>query len=253
MTSTASPWFVRFRPVAAPRARLFCFPYAGGTSRTYARWASIVPSDIEVCAVELPGRGTRIRHRPLFTNMSSLIEDLSTALERESDLPFLFFGHSLGALVAFLCTRRLRERGSRIAEHLFVSARAAPHASNPDACVASMDDPAFVSHLRKRGGMAPQILAEPELMSLLLPIIRADFVLLDSYAYVDAPPLPCPITAWGGTQDDCVKPMALSEWGMHTTGQFQVELFEGGHFFLDQPAVLERLARALESYGRPRR
>jgi len=234
MVSRSNSWVVRFRVVSAPKVRLFCFPYAGGSSTIFARWHSVLPSDVELCAIELPGHGTRMRERAFATDFVRLVEDLSVALERWTDVPFLFFGHSLGAVLAFACARSLRRRSAAIPVHLFASARRAPHAPNRDSSEARMTDSQLVESIRQRGGTPPEILAEPELMNLLLPVIRADFCLLASYVYSEETPLDCPITTFGGTRDERATRHDLLDWRVHSSSSFGVEMFEGGHFFVNE-------------------
>jgi len=251
MSSHQNAWFVRHKTGSTARARLFCFPYAGGSSITYARWHAGLPPDIEVCAVELPGRGHRMRAvPPLFaTAMQPLVGDLASALDRLFDVPCFFFGHSLGAVLAFACARALRRRSARLPEHLFVSARVAPHRPDPDATASAMSDDELVEMLRRGGGTPAEILAEPELMALFLPIIRADYCLLSSYLHTPEPPLDCPITAFAGTHDDRADPDDVADWRIHTSGAFAVERIEGNHFFVNtnRNLVIQRVARTIES------
>jgi len=244
--SHTSPFLVRFHSAQPTTARLICFPYAGASARLYARWHQGFSPCLDVCAIELPGRGAQ-RRAPM-TRIEPLIEGLVPSLEGLFDVPCFFFGHSLGALLAYTCAHALRLRGLA-PRHLFVSARVPPHHRNPDAAVLAMSDDDFVEMLRVRGGTAPQILAEPELMAVFLPILRADFALLDSYRYVEEPPLHSPITAFGGTHDDWARPGDLDAWRMHTVSTFTFELIEGGHFFLDaqRELVTRRIARTIES------
>jgi surfactin synthase thioesterase subunit len=165
------------------------------------------------------------------------------------DLPFLFFGHSMGALLAFSCARTLRERKLRLPEHVIVSARRPPQFPNLDRAAVSMNDADFISMIRRRGGTPPEILGEPELMARLIPSIRADFALVDSYRYAAASPLERPITAFTGKDDTEAPELALREWAIHTTGPFSIENFAGGHFFINaqRDRVIGRVARIVDA------
>lgn len=237
----------RFARATAPRARLFCFPYAGGSATAFANWPKRLPRDLEMLAVELPGRGLRRSDLPMSTHMDQLVETLSKEISECNDLPFSLFGHSLGAVVAFSCARSLRAAGAALPAHLFVSARGAPERPNRDVKCAQMNDEELVRELEARGGIAPQILAEPDLISLLLPAVRSDFVLLNSYVYRAGEPLPVPITACGGSKDPLVDPEALSEWSKQTSAAFDLAIFHRGHFFLDEPSLIERVAGSIPS------
>jgi medium-chain acyl-[acyl-carrier-protein] hydrolase len=228
--------------------RLYCFPYAGGIAQAYAGWASALPG-IDVCAIELPGHGMRMSKDACIAKMDALATELSDALERHIDQPFAFFGHSMGALLAFLCACRLRQRGVRSPLHLFVSARVPPHKDNPDRGCSTLSDAALTENLRRRGGTPRAILEEPEIMARLLPIVRADFAVLDSYAYSPEVPLSCPVSAYGGRGDERARESDLAEWATHTTGQFSLAMFEGGHFFIDtgRALVLEKVSSVFRS------
>ncbi len=230
-------------PSPSPRARLFCFPYAGGSSSIYSRWHTGLSEGTEVYAVELPGRGWR-SSEPCAKDMDSLVERLCSAFESMLDLPFFFFGHSMGALLAFSCARALRRRHLRLPEHLFVSARVPPERPNPDRSALTMTDQELIEMIRRRGGTPPEVLAEPDLMARLLPSIRADFVLLDSYRYVPDAPLGCPITGFTGTRDTYATKLDLGEWALHTTGPFSLLEFEGGHFFINSGR--DRVVRSVD-------
>lgn len=224
--------FIQFGRVQNPRARLFCFPYAGASAHNYFRWQSFMPADVELWAAELPGRGGR-RAEPFATHIDDLAEQLVDDLDGKLDTPFVFFGHSMGAILAFLCTRMLERRKGAMPAHLIVSARAAPHRPNPHALVPIMPDDQLIELLRAHGGTALQILAEPELMELFLPIIRADYRLLATHVFKEELPLRCPITAIGGAADT-VDAAALKDWLHHTSNAFELKMFDGGHFFINQ-------------------
>jgi medium-chain acyl-[acyl-carrier-protein] hydrolase len=227
----SSRWITRTAPRERARLRLFCFPYAGGGSHVYRAWARELPDEIECCAIELPGRGSRLDEAP-FSSMAPLIDALVPALDRWLDLPFAFFGHSMGALVALALARTLRAHGRALPVHLFVSACRPPHRRARLAPMHGLPRPELIARLAALGGTPPELLAHRELLDAMLPVVRADLAVFETYADAPAPPLPMPITAWGGTDDDHVSAADLVGWRRLTTACFRALLLPGNHFFV---------------------
>jgi medium-chain acyl-[acyl-carrier-protein] hydrolase len=202
---------------------------------------------VEVCPVQLPGRDSRIAEPP-FADLSELVRATGTALHRYFDKPFAFFGHSMGALLAFELTRQLRAEYDLSPEHLFVSGRAAPQLERTGRPVYDLPEDELLQELRELNGTPPEVLAHPELMKLMLPMLRADFALYDTYAYADGPPLTCPVTALGGLRDAAVPRASLQAWHEQTRGPFSLSMFPGDHFFLhsDKILLLGVLVRAMQ-------
>ncbi len=225
-------WFRRaFTPEA--HQRLFCLPYAGGNAGLFRNWNDWLAPDVEVVAVELPGRGVHLR-RPALDSMDELVTQLLAVLRPLTDLPFGFFGHSLGALVAFELCRRLQcERGAQ-PSHLFVSGMAPPHLPQLGPVLHALDDAAFVYALRTLEGTPEEVLASTELLHLLLPVLRADFRLAETYTPQPEPRLAVPITAFGGLDDDGLSPQALDAWRELTTSRCVARLLPGRHFFIHE-------------------
>lgn len=227
--------------------RLFCLPYAGGGASIYRLWPSELPADIDVCAIQLPGRESRLRD-PAFTALSPLVHSLAQALLPALDLPFALTGHSMGALIAFELARLLRREHGLSPLHLFVSARRAPQLPSPDPPIHQLPQPAFVdSLLRRYNGIPQAILREPELMELFLPTLRADFAVIETYRYTADEPLDCPITAFGGLQDELVTRSELEGWQEQTRGAFDLYMLPGTHFFLQEqrPSMLRIMVEHL--------
>jgi medium-chain acyl-[acyl-carrier-protein] hydrolase len=232
------------------RLRLLCFPNAGGGASAYRLWQERLPSDVEVCPVQLPGRETRLRE-PALRELPALIELLRVETAQLRQAPFAFFGHSLGALVAFELTRALRRRGERLPAQLFVSACRAPHTEDDGVALSSLDDTAFLDALREFAGTPEPVLQDRELLALVLPTLRADFALRDGYRHTEEPGLPVPITAYGGEDDEHVPQSSLFGWRAHTQHSFSFARFPGGHFYLrDQPAFFLTLGHALSRLTR---
>jgi len=248
--SKISPWLVCPSPNPQASLRLFCFPYAGGGPAIFHAWLDDLPPGVEMCAAQLPGRGSRIKEAP-YTRVASLVQALGEALHPHLDRPFAFFGHSLGALVAFELSRELRRQHDLLPVHLFVSGCGAPQSLDPHPPIGMLPDTAFLEELRQLNGTPAEVLEHEELMQLLLPTLRADFTARETYAYVDEPPLDCPISAFGGMQDGRVERDRLEAWRDQTSGLFSLHTFPGDHFFLhsSQSLLLQTLSQALEQQG----
>jgi medium-chain acyl-[acyl-carrier-protein] hydrolase len=232
LTKESVGWVLRLRREGPPRLRLFCFPYAGGAAAVYRSWPDGLPRDIEVCAVRLPGREARFSERP-FERARDLVAGAADALTPLFDVPFAFFGHSMGALLAFELARELRRRRGRQPVRLVVSGARAPQRPNPDPPVRHLPDREFLEEVRLRyDGIPGAVLANQELVELLMPCLRADFTLVETYAYADEAPLDCPISCFGGKGDPRVSADDLQAWGAQTASRFALRMFEGDHFFL---------------------
>jgi len=239
-------WIGGFRPNAKAKLTLFCFPYAGGTSHIYRNWSTQIPSLIDICPVHLPGRARRLNEDP-FRSVIPLAEAAAEALLPYTDKPYAFFGHSMGALISFQLARRYRQQNRPLPVHLFVSGSRAPQLPDPDPPTYNLSDAEFVAELRRLNGTPPDVLEHAELLELMLPLLRADFELCQTYAYEEAPPLNCPITAFGGLQDVDISRAQVEGWGAQTTGPFLARMLPGDHFFLhaQEPIILEMVSREL--------
>jgi surfactin synthase thioesterase subunit len=224
-------WFSVPRTVEEPRIRLFCFAHAGGNAVAFHGWHRLMAADIEVRAVQLPGRANR-RQEPPYVQMEQLLDDLLVVLSPCLGTPFAFFGHSMGALVAFELTRRLRNRGATLPAHLFVSGSGAPQLPPTRPPLHHLSEPEFLEGVRCFGGLPEVLLEEPELLAMVLPALRADFQVLDGWRYRSEPPLAIPLSAFGGDADPSTPEKALAAWADVTTGPFEVDIFTGGHFYL---------------------
>jgi medium-chain acyl-[acyl-carrier-protein] hydrolase len=225
-------WLIRPKPRSSVRMRLWCFPYAGVGASAFRTWPESLPDEVEVCLVQLPGRESRLKEAP-FKELPTLVRAAATALSPALDVPFVFFGHSLGALVAFELARDLRRNLGVVPRHLIVSGRRAPQLPERFPPLGHLPDRDFVAEICRRYDGIPQpVLQNTELLSLLLPGLRADFALNENYMYRSEDPFPCPFSALGGSEDPTVNPDELAAWREHTTGPFRQHLFPGNHFFL---------------------
>lgn len=237
-----NPWLALFKPNPSATLRLFCFPYAGAGASIYQPWASLLPRDIEVCAIQYPGRETRV-NEPAFQKLSHLIDVLVEAIVPALDRPFLFFGHSMGSLVSFELTRALDARGRRFRpEHAFFSGAGAPHMPAPPP-IHHLRDIEFLIEVAKLNGIPKEALRSPELIRYMLPILRTDFTMCESYRYQIGAPLQCGISAFGGERDPRVKKQNLCAWSDHASAYFSLAFFPGDHFFIRtaQAAVIDAL------------
>lgn len=234
---------------ANPRARLrmFCFPYAGGGASIYRGWGALLPSDVEVCPIQLPGRETRLREQP-YERLAPMILAIADFLPPYLDLPFVFFGHSMGSMISYELTRELRRRGNPLPLHLFVSGRRAPHLPLREKPIYDLPEDEFVEELRKFNGTPEEVLQHEELMKLLMPILRADFAVNDTYTYAEEPPFgQAGISAFGGLGDEQITREDVDGWRDHTRGRFRIRMLPGDHFFVHsaRDLILESVARDL--------
>jgi medium-chain acyl-[acyl-carrier-protein] hydrolase len=223
------------KPNPQARLRLFCFPFAGGGPTSFHSWLEALPPDVglatEICSIQLPGR-CAVPTEPLVTRLTPLVEALIPAFRYQSEMQFAFFGHSMGALISFELARELRRRGMTGPIHLIVSGHRAPDLPDPHASIHELPDNEFIARLRELDGTPEQVLQDPELMAIFLPVLRADFAVCETYHYEPDRPLDCSITVFGGNHDRRVQRDELSAWRSQTSKFFAVRMFPGGHFFL---------------------
>lgn len=235
------------RPRPQARLRLFCFPYSGSGASIYRSWNDALAPDVELCAVQLPGRETRFKE-PAATDMGGLVEQVADGIEPLLDQPFAVFGHSFGALVSFELCHELRSRGFPRPEHLFVSGRQAPHLTYPRAPIHQLGDEAFSDEMRRLNGTPEFVLSNPGLLAVAIGIVRADYTVCETYRFADGRPLlECPVTALGGTADPETTIDDVEGWARHTHGDFEARMIPGDHFFVhaQQPLVLAAVSDRL--------
>ena len=226
-----TPRFVSSKPNPAAKVRLFCFPYAGAGPQVYRNWPQKLSRFIEFFAVQLAGRGTRLNERP-YTSVVNAAEDLIGSFERYLDKPIVLFGHSLGALMCFELAHRLRDKYGIEPSLLIVSGRGAPQVPNDDPPTYDLPDPEFINELRRLNGTPSEVLEHTALMELMLPIIKADFKMSETYTFIERPPLNCPLVAMGGINDPGLDRNSLEAWGELTKGSFSMHMVPGDHFMI---------------------
>jgi medium-chain acyl-[acyl-carrier-protein] hydrolase len=226
-----SLWFSTSHLNDRAAVRLFCFPYAGGGSMIYRAWLRDLPPSIDAIPARLPGREARLNEVPL-KRIEPLADALCEAMRPLLDRPFALFGHSMGAKLAFEVARRLSAAGFEPL-HLFVSGARGPQAPGTDASVYNLPEPEFIEKLRELNGTPNEVLEHPELIRLLIPLLRADFESVHTYRYQAGLMLGCPITAYGGLKDRDVSSEHLSAWRKETAASFVQRMLPGDHFFIN--------------------
>jgi len=245
--SDHSKWVLKPRPNPAASLRAFFFPYAGLGPSVFRSWVSEFPGNVEVCLMQPPGREGRWAEKA-FVSIDGLATGAAESLMPHLTMPYVFFGHSLGALVGFEVARRLRRRGAPMPLHMFVSAHRAPQLPNPHPEMRGLADADFVEQIcRHYGGIPQAVLDNPDLMELMLPCLRADLTAFETYAYQEDEPLVCPLTAFGGRGDKRVSEDEVKAWRDQTREGFIHQMFDGGHFFLqtERDGLLGAIRREL--------
>ena len=243
--SSASTWMRSLQAVASPRMTLVCFPHAGGTSAAYQPWSPYFPADIALTSIVYPGREARV-FEPLIDSMDILVSHVSEAVRRELHCPIALFGHSLGAAIAHEVACRLWDDYGIAPAHLFVSGRCPPVHEKLGARHLG-DDQALWDEVRRLGGTREAVLEYAELRDFLLPIVRNDYRLSETYLPAQRAPLPCPITAFVGDEDTEVSVEQTAAWRQCSGGEFSLQVFHGGHFYLipRREALIEAILRVL--------
>ncbi|AUS81190.1 thioesterase [Actinoalloteichus sp. AHMU CJ021] len=237
-------WLRRFKPADPGAVRLVCLPHAGGSASFFFPMATALSPGVEVAAVQYPGRQDR-RHEPCAGSVRELANMIFEVLGPSLTKPTALFGHSLGASVGFELARLMTDADAPPV-HLFASGRRAP-SSHRDESVHKLDDDGLLADVRALSGTDARILGDDELLRMALPAIRGDYRIAETYAYTPGPPLSCPITVLTGDADQKTTSAEAEAWAEHTTGDFEVNTFQGGHFFLTahQKTILARMSARL--------
>jgi len=231
--------------------RLFCLPHAGGGAQTFRAWPDALPDSVEICALQPPGRENRMKE-PALSTVPSMLDAMVPALRPYLDKPFALFGHSMGAIIAFELARRLRSEMGLLPECLIISARIAPAKPLRRAPVCRLPQAEFIEVLRELNGTLPAVLADFELMQLMMDLLRADFTVHEEYSYIEGPALECPILAFGGTSDREAVREDIDAWREYTTKSFKTRMIPGDHFFVvsAQTLFLRLLSQDLYEIGK---
>jgi medium-chain acyl-[acyl-carrier-protein] hydrolase len=238
---------VTTHPVAEPRFRIFCFPYAGGSAAAFSAWERFLPEGVELFAIQYKGRGTRVRELPA-SSIEAMVEDVRADIGKLIDRPYAFFGHSMGTGVAYELTHRLASEACPLPTRLFLSGRRAPHLPLLRKPIHVLPDAEFIQSISQMNGTPAQVLGNKELMASLLPVLRADFTAVDTWSGRPAKQaLDIPFTLFGGKNDPLTPVEDLQAWSDLTRAGADTQIFHGGHFFLRQhyPVMLKRMWRDL--------
>jgi medium-chain acyl-[acyl-carrier-protein] hydrolase len=230
------------------RMRLICFPHAGGAASAFRLWPAALPLYTEVLAVQYPGRGNRLSD-PLVDRISAMARCVRQEFIDRPEIPTIFFGHSMGGLVAFEAARQLIENPAQLPRHLVVSARAPPHVPATQPRIAHLPDAEFLRELAERYGAVPaEIMHHPDVLAWLLPALRSDLTAVEHCGESVRERITCPITVFAGAEDHTATHQQLTAWQELTGGEFDLRVFPGGHFFIDsqRPVVLGALSRLLQ-------
>lgn len=231
LSAVSDAWLTYPEPSPTAPVRLFCLPYAGGGASLYRSWPALLPS-VEVVAVELPGHETRLDEPPL-DRVEPIVAALATAVTPHLDRPYAIFGHSFGALVGFELARELRRRDLPRPAALFASASPAPHVPRmPYPPMHLLSDRGLLGLIRQLRFVPPDVLDDPEETASLLPVMRADMNVVNSYEYADEPALACPVRVFGATADHTVREDDLYGWQAHTTSSFSLRMVGGEHLMV---------------------
>jgi pyochelin biosynthesis protein PchC len=240
-------WLRRFHSAPDSRITLVCFPHAGGSASFFYPVSAAVQPTLRVVALQYPGRQDR-RHDPCLTTIAELADETFAALRPWLDRPVAFFGHSMGAILAFEVAVRMKHHGLSPAT-LFASGRRAPSRHRDNEIVHQLDDDGLVAELKTLSGTDSRVLGDLEMLRMILPAVRADYQAVETYRYAPGPRLDCPIVALTGDRDPKVDPDEVRAWADHTTGPFELRAFPGGHFYLasHQSAVVDLISERLLS------
>ena len=250
MGNNISPCFSAYNRPLKNQARVFLFPHSGAGASAYNQWPEYFEqSGIDLISVQLPGRENRFGDKAI-SHLPLLIDNLLSAITPLTDKPFIFFGHSLGALIAFELCRALRRKGLPLPSQLFASAFHPPKLPNPNKELHQLSQRSFIDGIREYGNTPDKVLSNEMLMDILLPMLRADFSLHETYQYREELPLSCPITIFKGSNDTFAKPEDMHHWHQETSASYEEIEYKGQHFFINEhrQSISQRLVNSLEKH-----
>lgn len=248
--TNASRWIERTGNRTTPRFRMFCFPYAGGTAAIFRDWAETVALDVEICAIRLPGREGRHADPP-FRRAERVAESLTPILQDFLDLPFVMFGHSMGAILAYEITRAIRTATAVEPRALLVSAHRAPHLPRRGRDRHDLPREQLIAELKALNGTPAEVFQHDDLLDFVLPILRSDLELVESWSSPAGVRLSCPVVAFAGSDDRNVSAEEVAGWAAVTSGPFRSVALAGDHFFINSAKAnfLHALRRELGFLG----
>ncbi|MCH2087142.1 MAG: thioesterase domain-containing protein [Pseudoalteromonas sp.] len=234
-------------PCPKPNAkhRLFCFPYAGGGNQTYYNWTKYLPENVELVIIQPPGRGARL-NESRYTTMHDLVANLLAHFTLFIDKPYTIIGHSLGSRVGFELINQLHQRKLPLPQNFFASGSKGPHQAPREKTSFDLPEHEFKEELRKLSGTPNEILKNDELMQLILPIIRADFQIADTYRFNMKCKFPIRAFVFGGLED-AITHSEYKSWFQFFESSGEPTMFDGDHFFIDRqgPSVVQEIAKVI--------
>lgn len=230
--------------------KLFCFPYAGGSSAIFNKWKSFINEDIEIVAVELAGRGKRIQETH-YGNFKEVVEDVFSIIKNDIECyDYSFFGHSMGAKIAYELAQKILRNGIKGPEHIFFSGRGAPYVPGKDEKeYHKLPDEEFKKEILNLGGTPKEFFEHPELLEVFLPLLKNDFKLATrEIAGVEINPLPCDITVLLGNDEELL-PKQVDNWKKHTNKNCSIHFYNGDHFFINEKVedIVSKINNTLQS------
>jgi len=227
---------------------VFCIPFSGGSKYSFNSFMNAAPEQIKVTGIELPGRGSRVDEK-LITDIHQLTDDVFSQIKQDLDKPYLLYGHSMGARVAYLLTVKILKENLNPPLHLFVSGAPGPSKEKSQTIYHDLPRAEFIEALKDLGGSRPEFLEDEELFNFFEPIIRADFKVVDTYAYSKKNPFDIPITVMIG-KDEAVSYKAAKDWQLETTAVIDIHEFVGNHFFIFNhvDTILDLMSRKLYNH-----
>ncbi|MBV6701539.1 thioesterase II family protein [Kitasatospora aureofaciens] len=246
--TSSTLWLRRFHPAADRPVRLVCFPHAGGSAPFFHPVSAALAADTEVIALQYPGRQDR-RLEPCIEDIATLADRITDELLALDDRPTVYFGHSMGAVLAFETAWRLEQKGTHAPRCIVASGRRAPSTTRSET-VHRQDDDGIIAELKLLNGTSAQLLGDEEVLRMAMPAIRADYRAIERYTCGAERVVGCPITALTGDADPRTTIAEARAWQVHTAGAFRLQVFPGGHFFLAgrQAAVLRELSAELAAF-----
>ncbi|MFC8827466.1 thioesterase II family protein [Streptomyces sp. NPDC057137] len=247
-SSTVRRWFARPRAIPDPSLRLVCFPHVGAGGAAFNAWADLLPAGVELCTVRFPGRENRLRE-PLLDEPRQAVDATLAAMLPLLDRPFVLLGHCSGSVLAYECARRLQRSGGPKPALVVVSSAEGPSVRRVTDPLHKLPREELLARVVGYGGMAPQVLADPDLMTMLERVMRADYRVVERLRYSPGPPLTTPLAVLGGRQDRFVSEQALRAWAAETTAGFSVHMLDAPHYLLQHAGALvgELLAELIDA------
>lgn len=244
-----SKWFKVLHSTTNPKLRLFCFPYAGGSASVFAGWAGKLPGCIDLLAIQSPGRGARFSEPPINC-LKTKVNILHKEILPYTNIPYIFIGHSNGALLAYELARELQRSGNCNLKHIIISAKRAPHLPRLREPIYNLSRNEFIKELKKYDFTPNEVLENEELMEVFLPMLRADFSLSDTYVFHENEKLVSEASLFWGTQDDDIPVIDVQAWRELILGKTQLVEFDGDHFFISkkQDEFINQINHVLNNY-----